>query len=290
MPGQTFTVYRPEIWQPKIDQAFKEKLYLTKFFSDYSDAVTEGGKTVLIPHDAIYTATAVTTTTGDIAGNLVTDTMTRLDIDKWYKASMIKADFQAAQIGKQYRIKELYAQNMAHAIAKQLEQDLIALFTAANFSRVVNASTAGLKASDLEAAIAIAESYNIPREEMAFILHPKAYYQEVLAVQKLYDASQFGKVSLPTGNLDTVYGVPIIVSPLVGASNASIEGGAHRNMLVHTRAIAFAIGNLPGGSTMGVRLQEKQSENLRVHVVADIVYGVKKVGNSYRGVRLISKN
>lgn len=290
MPGQTFTVYRPEVWQPVIDRKFKEKLYLTKFFSDFSDEVTEGGRTVLIPHDALYTATAVTTTTGDIAGNLVTDTMTRLDIDKWYKASMIKADFQAAQIGKQYRIKEIYAQNMAHAIAKQLEQDIIALFTASNFSRVVNASTAGLKASDLEAAIAIAESYNIPREEMIFLFHPKAYFQEVLAVQKLYDASQFGKSSTPTGNLDTIYNVPVVISTLVSPSNPSIEGGGHRNMLVHSRAIAFAIGNLPGGSSMGVRLQEKQSENLRVHIVADIVYGVKKVGDSYRGVRLISKN
>jgi hypothetical protein len=288
--AQTFQIYRPEIWQPKIDRKFKEKLSLTRFFSDFSDAVLEGGRTVLIPHDALYTATAVTTTTGDIVGNLVTDTMTRLDIDKWYKASMVKADFQAAQIGKQYRVKEIYAENMAHSIAKKLEQDIIALFTAANFSRVVNASTAGLKGSDLEAAIGIAESYNIPREEMIFFLHPKAYYGEVLGVQKLYDASSFGKPSLIQGTHDVLYGVPVVVSSLVGASNASIEGGKHRNMLVHARAIAFAIGNLPGGSTAGVRLQEKTSEHLRVHIVADIVYGVKKVGDSYRGVRLISKN
>jgi hypothetical protein len=216
--------------------------------------------------------------------------MTRLDIDKWYKASMVKADFQAAQIGKQYRLKEIYAENMAHSITKQLETDIIALFTAANFAPVVNASTAGIKSSDLEAAIGIAESYNIPREEMMFFFHPKAYFGEVLAVQKLYDASQFGKVSLVQGSHDQMYGIPVVVSSMVGAPNASIEGGKHRNMLVHTRAIAFALGNLPGGTPSGVRLQEKTSEHLRVHVVADIVYGVKKVGDSYRGVRIISKN
>jgi len=227
MPGQTFTVYRPEVWQPKIDQLFKEKLYLTKFFSDYSDSVTEGGRTVLIPHDALYTATAVTTTTGDIAGNLVTDTMTRLDIDKWYKASMIKADFQAAQIGKQYRIKELYAQNMAHAISKQLETDLIGLFTAANFSRVVNASTAGLKASDLEAAIAIAESYNIPREEMAFILHPKAYQVvrrlvEILRCKSLKLLEHLNKIvetisseTQKWGRSETIIGTPLLALRVV---------------------------------------------------------------------------
>jgi hypothetical protein len=288
--AQTYLVYRPDVWSPYIDRLFKEKLTAQKFFKDYSDYVTEGGKSIMIPSDAIYTVTSVTTTTGDVTGNLVTDTRTILDINTWKAVTRVFADFQAAQVAKNYRIKEVYAENMAHALAKSLDTDLFALATATNISRVVNASTAGLKSSDLEAAIGIIESYNIPREECAFFFAPKAYYSEVLSVQKLYDASQFGKASLITGNQDQIYGVPVFLTNDLPASNASIEGGAHRNLLIHSRAFAYALGNLPGGTPSGVRMQEKASENLRVTVVADIMYGVKKVGNSYRGVRLISKN
>lgn len=289
-PGQTYLVYRPDVWSPFIDRVFKTRLSAAKFFKDFSDGVTAGGKTLMIPSDAEYTSANVTTTSGDITANLVTDTRSILDINTWKHVARIFADYQAAQVGSQYRIKEVYAENMAHALAKAFEVDLFGLATAANISRVVNASTAGIKSSDLEAAIGIIESYNVPREECMFFLKPKVYFSEVLAVQKLYDASQFGKPSIIQGSHDQVYGVPISLSNNLLAPNASIEGGAGRNLLIHNRAWAYAFGNLPGGMASGVRLQEKQSENLRVTAVADIMYGVKKLGNSYRAVRIISKN
>ena len=293
MSSQTYLVYRPDLWSPRIDRMFKEKLYLARFFQDFSDDVTEGGKSIHIPHDAIYTAANVTTTTGDITGNLVTDTRTVLDINTWKHVARVFADFQAAQVAKQYRIKEIYAENMAHALAKTLENDIIGIFTATNPSRSINASTAGIKSSDLEAALSIIESYSIPREECIWFFHPKAYYGEVLAVQKLYDASQFGKPSLIQGSHDQLYGIPVVVSTLVPvtatAEGIVSPGRGYRNLLVHRRAVAYALGNLPGGTPSGIRLQEKVGENLRVTYVADIMYGVKKLGDSYRGVRLLSK-
>jgi len=292
--GQTYLVYRPDIWSPVIDRMFKEKLYLANFFQNFSDEVTEGGKSVHIPHDAIYTPGDITTTTGSITANIVTDTRTVLDINVWKGVARVFADFQAAQVAKQYRIKEIYAENMAHALAKQLENSIIGIFTSANPSRSVIATKAGIKSSDLEAAISIIESYSIPRDECIWFFHPKTYYGEVLAVQKLYDASQFGKPSLIQGSHGVLYGIPVVISTLVPKTDRG-EGtyGAgrfgFRNLLVHRRAVAFALGNLPGGTPSGVRLQEKQSEALRVTYIADIMYGVKKLGDSYRGIRLISK-
>ena len=32
MPGQTFLVYRPDIWTPRIDRKFKERLFLVEEF------------------------------------------------------------------------------------------------------------------------------------------------------------------------------------------------------------------------------------------------------------------
>jgi len=289
--GQSYVIYRPDIWGPYIDNIFKEKLFCAKFFEDFSDGVTEGGKTLVIPSAAAYTPSSVTTTTGDITANVVTDTGTRLDINNWEHVARVFTDFQQAQVAKNFRIKEIYADNMAHALAKSLDDDLMGLFTDSSVSRAVNASTAGLKSSDLEAALSIIESYNIPREECAWFFHPKAYFNEVLAVQKYYDAGQFGKgTPVAVGSHDYLYGVPVFVTNQVPTSATSSEGGGHRNLLVHMRAACYAIGNLPGGMPSGVRIQEKEGENLRKVVVADIMYGVKQLGGSYRAVRLISAN
>jgi len=91
-----------------------------------------------------------------------------------------------------------------------------------------------------------------------------------------------------------LYGVPVVVTSQVNLGSASAEkASGHRNFLIHHRALAYALGNLPqsGNSSAmpsGVRMQEKQSEDLRTTIVADIMYGVKTVGGSYKGVRLIS--
>src|SRR3990167_10943419 len=108
--AQTYLVFRPDVWQPKIDLVFKTKLMAARFFDDYSDGVTEGGKSIMIPHDAEYTPAAITTTTGDITANLITDTRTILDINTWQGVARVFADYQAAQVGRQYRLKEMYGE------------------------------------------------------------------------------------------------------------------------------------------------------------------------------------
>jgi hypothetical protein len=294
--SQTYVIYRPDIWCPKIDEVFRATLVSSKFFTDYSDYVTEGGKSIVIPSGAAYTAHAITATTGDITGSLITDTGTRLDIDKWYGVERVFADFQAAQVASNYRAKEVYAKDMAFALAKYFDAAVMALFTAAYPSRAVVASTAGIKSSDLESAMGILESYNIPKEECAFIFHPKAYFNEVLAVQKYYDASIFGSpTALKSGSQGNLYNVPVYITSQIPSSGASAEGGAHRNLYVHSRAIGFAFGNLPMTGDAyavpsGVRFCTLPAEAHRVTYAADIMYGVKTIGGSYRGVRLISKN
>jgi len=282
-----------------IDKTFKARLTCAKFFTDFSDYLTEGGRSLVIPYSAAYTAGAITTTTGQITGNLVVDTGVRLDLNLWYGVARVFADFQKVQVMSNYRIKEIFAEEMAYALAKQLDSSLMGLFTLTNPSRVVNASTAGIHSSDLESALGIIESYNIPREECAFFFSPKAYFNEVLAVQKLYDASQFGKASLITGTHDAIYGVPVYVTSQLPTTELdeiapTTTGRGHRCLLVHKRCAGYAIGNLPMTGNAysmpsGVRLQEKDAEALRSTVIADIMYGVKKIGNSYRGVRIICK-
>lgn len=264
-----------------------------KFFQDFSDYVTEGGKSIHIPTQSQYTTASVTTTTGDITANMVVDSRTILDINTWKHVARVFADYQAAQVSSNYRLKEIFADSMAYALAKDLDTAILALVTATNPAPAAADSTNGLRSSTLEAALSLIESYNIPREECMWFFHPKTYYKEVMAVQKLYDASQFGKPSLIQGTHDTLYGVPVTVTSQVGEATitdsmyATTKGHViHRNSLLHNSFAAYALGNLPNGTPSGVRIQEKASENLRTTVVGDIMYGVKALGGSYKGVRV----
>lgn len=293
--AQSYLVYRPDVWAPRVDAIFKARLVAAKFFMDFSDYVTEGGKSIHIPSQAQYTTGSVTTTTGDITANMVVDSRTILDINTWKHVARVFADYQAAQVSSNYRLKEIFADSMAYALAKDLDSAILGLMTTTNPAPVVADTVAGggIKASTLEAALAIIESYNIPREECMWFFHPKSYYKEVMAVQKLYDASQFGKPSLIMGTHDTLYGVPVTVTSQVPICNitewyATTRGrDAHRNAILHNSFAAYALGNLPNGTPSGVRIQEKQSENLRTTVVGDIMYGVKALGGSYKGCRVI---
>ncbi len=107
----------------------------------------------------------------------------------------------------------------------------------------------------------------------------------------------FGKITpLADGTHDSLYNVPVFVTTQVATAGASAEGTGYRCALMHKRAIAYALGNLPmdrpnsSRVASGVRFSQLPAEALRETYVADIMYGGKTVGGSYRGVRLISKN
>ncbi len=81
--AQSYLVYRPDKWAARYDPIFKARLVAANFFKDFSDYVTEGGKSIHIPTQAYYQTASVTTTTGDITANMVIDSRTILDINTW---------------------------------------------------------------------------------------------------------------------------------------------------------------------------------------------------------------
>lgn len=296
MPNQSFNpVFTPTVWSPRIYFFLKNKLIAKQVFDDFSDEVTQGGDTINIPYIADgFSATAILTTNGVVAGTSISDTKTALVVNQWLGNALIISDFQMAQVAKSYRLKESYMMAQGYALAKKLDVDIIRLAASATITTVGNSVTA-LLATTIEKAMSILSSRSVPLNECNFIMHPKTYYKRIFGVQKFYDASQYGKATLPQGVVDYLYGVPVVVTQQITTTTQATDGqragSGFRNLLVHKTAFAFAIGNIPGANTLnGVRLTEGRVNgvDLATKVTADVAYGVKLV-NASRVINIIDK-
>ena len=290
--GTNYFPFRPDQWSAQVNRFFYNKLVLAPFFWNVSDDVTGGGKTVVIPSTTeTFSALSVSTTTGEVTSTILSDTVIRLDIDKWYSSSRVISDYMAAQVDSKYGGFDMYQQDLAYALAKQLDMDLIdAAGDVGNTNFAFGTSTSSMSATSLESGIALMESYSIPRDGLMFVFHPQAYWNGPMKRQKLYDASQFGKASLPLGIHDMLYGVPVVLTQQVhkdgtraqSTGSAGQRASGYNNLLVHTKKVVYALGNLEGPASAGIRIKVgTPTEHLRTKIIADIMYGVKSANKNY---------
>lgn len=272
-----FDVFRPELWTPRITRFFEEKLYAARFFLDYSAEVVDAD-TVHIPHISdVFTATAIPVTSGTIAVTEISETKTDLIVDKWFGSAFMITKFEEREIMKRPNIISEYQQAMGYRLGKEFETTLLASTSLiASVPAHAGLTTTDLVSTNLEHAMGILTSNSIPKEECRFFFHPKVYWGDIMAIQKFYDASQFGRTSVPEGAHDILYGVPVVLTPNVPLESAEL---GIANSLVHPSFMAFA--------RTGVNFVEKPSENLRRKIIADIIWGHRILHND-RCVRLLS--
>ena len=288
--SQTYTVFTPSIWSPRINFWFSQNLVAAKFFDNYSDDVSGGGDTIYIPSlSQAFTVGDVAVTNGTVAATNVSDTKSALSLSTWSGSAFVLTDFQAAQAMKSYRIRENYMQKMAYDLAKSMDQAIIRV--GAGITPSVGDSSTALLATTIEKAFGILASYSVPKSECVLFVSPKTYWNRIMAISKYYDASQFGRPSLPTGVQDLLYGVPVVITELITTCTYAAESGSaaagYRNFLIHKSAIVYALANLDGGGS-GPRLQIKDNGDLAVKPTGDIAYGTLLL-NAARGVKILDK-
>ena len=287
MATTSFSLFEPEVWDPKVDRFFKMALKAAPHFYDASALVEAGGKAVYIPKVGDnFTATAIGATTGEVGNTAVNDTSTQVTLDRWLGSKIRITDNDLAKVSRSYSLQREYAIAITQAVAQQADKELLA--NVGSIARNVNDTTTSLVALDLEEAISITESYYCPKDQMTWFFTPKCFWGEIMNISKYYNQYQFGKAVTPSGVLNTLYGIPVVVSsnlPLVAGSNAKKLGA-----LTNRNTIAFAFFNLPGAqNSTGLRLTTAvhPGGHLRTDVTADIQFG-DNIMNSYHGVTIHS--
>lgn len=298
--GTNYRVFSPEVWTDVVRGYFKNKLYAAKFFEDWSNQLaSQGGDVINMPvMTPGMTPASLTTTTGDITDYTFTETKVTLTVNSWLYASRKFSDFELMRIKNNYNLQNRYLRDdIAFKLANSLDQALIGQSgVAGNIQLHTGTSLVAVNNTAITECLRIAESYSMPIEEMAFFVHPTTYYGQLLRRTMLIDASQFGKpvVGVEEGTvkpLGSLYGRPVYVSNNVGLAQGLGTDGypatARRNLFVHPRCLAFALGNTGGG--MGTpRLQTQPVANaLASRIVGDLAYGVV-AADKYAGVRMMN--
>lgn len=271
-------VFEPTIWGQKINDIYRNKINLAKFFTDRSDEVSGGGDTIKTP--GLSAMTAYTKTNGSaVTLSSPTETAINLVVNTWKHVAFSIEDLEAAQVKKSYNMQSRYASNAAYTMAKQLEVAIAALFPSFTTNVVgLVAGTANMSQVDINSALATATVLGMDLEEAAFIMHPNTFYRQVQALA-IYNSA----INSPTADPATkapiamLWGQPVIVSvdvPVTGAGNARC------NLFAVPDAIHFATAALPTRNnsvvgTSNVRVTSSYVPEYQAEVVvADLAYGV----------------
>ena len=271
--GSSYRVFRPEEWSDYVRVFFRTKLAAAPHFMDFSDDVSGGGEMITIPHVAEGpTPTALTTTTGVITENVISDTRTQLTINSWVANAMRFTDYQMAQIAAKYNLQAEYAKMMAYGVSKNFDTCLIQTVQSGLITRAVTSSITAISATNIRDALQIIDSYSVPQADCIMITHPKHYWS-LMRNQQLYNASVYGRgAPLAEGGMDRIFGIPVIITTNIPDTSTGLKPVS----IIHKRAVAYAVGAIPGMGKSGPRLQYmKSSEGLYHKLIADLMFGVK---------------
>lgn len=263
--------WTPEIFSDYVKIFFKQNLVAASHFTDFSDDVAAGGDAIYIPGLAELDAPSdVTQSTGALTDRYVSDTRTKLLLNTWKAYSLRFTDFHMAQIASKYSVQKRYAEAIAHNLAKTFDTALLEAARDGLTLRVGDSSS--LSVTNCREAMAIIDSYSIPRDGLLWIMGTRSYW-DLMRRSAIYDASIFGGGNAPmaTGKHGSLFGVPITLTTQVPQQIIGID---ETNFLVHPRTIAYAFANIDGSSS-GVRIQLIKGDGLYKRLVGDIAYGVK---------------
>jgi len=277
----------PEIWSEGIYKFFERKSVLRGLIDDYS-AVFSGagfGDVLHIPEISLITASNKVATE-DVSYNAAATTETQLTVNKHKYVAKLFEDVLEIQGNVDMVAK--YTKMMGEALARQVDADIFSELAGLNES-ITLATDDTLTIAEFESALANLGENDVPYMDgdvamvvnptlMADILNPSAGLASYFIRN---DASGDGS-GLRTGNVGSLYGVDVYMS---NSFETGGDAGSTSGAIFHKTAAAIAV-------QQDVRVQSEYSiDALGTKVVADLLYGVKRIDDSdnKKGIRFRNK-
>ena len=288
----------PELWSDDIIAAYKKTLVMGNLVSKINH-VGKKGDTIHIPSPTRGTASAKAENT---VVNIEANTESKVDIliNKHYQHSRLIEDIVAVQ-GLD-SLRRFYTDDSGYALAKQIDNDIMAHFENLNRSGTTLDDTwdGGYAGADGTTAFADATTGNgsdlaeagilrtvqrlddadVPMDGRKFVIPPIAK-RDLLNIAEYTSADFISGRPTVTGTIGNLYGMDVIVSS--NCPNFAADDGStfyRACLMFHKDAIVFA-------EQMSIRSQvQYKQEYLADLLTSDCLYGVGELRND-AGIALI---
>lgn len=223
--------YIQEKWTRDIQQPFDKMLAAADLVQDRSGLVADGGDILNIPFTAGVNARAKVASTA-ITYDSPEGAPVVLNIDKHYYIGVLIEDI--AKIQASYDLKAAFQQRMAEALARQIDTDLMTLYTGAG---TTVSGGAAVDDADILAVVTAFDVANTPATQRYGIIghNTKA---DLLGVNKYVAYDQTGKTGKAVdGSTDftgSIYGMELYHSGNV------VTATTGHNLFFHKKAINLA--------------------------------------------------
>jgi N4-gp56 family major capsid protein len=228
MAGSTTSTLQyllPQIVQEAMFVA-NERSIMRGLVKNYSLAPGQG-KTVNVPIYPVQTASTLTEG-NEISNTAVSTNQAQLTVSTAAIRTLVT---DLARTAASSNVVADLGRLFGEAIAKKIDQDLLALFS--GFSTVVGSNSTTFSAALLAQAIAKLRANAVPSDELACVVHPYIAYDLKSALTNTYANPNAGVIqngAMQTGYVGTLFGVPVFESSNIADSTGDSIGGVFHRM------------------------------------------------------------
>ena len=228
--------YVQEKWTRDIQKPFDAKLQIAKLVQDRSGLISDGGDTIHVPFTAGVNARAKVAAT-NITYDSPEGAPVELVIDKHYYVGVLIEDL--AKVQSNYDLKSAFQDRMSEALARQIDTDLMALYSEAG-ETVSGGAAVGDE--DILSVVAYFDASNTPQSQRRGVIGHNTK-GDLLGVNKYTAYDQTGKTGKAVDGTDglvgNVYGMDLYHSGNVPVATTG------RNLFFHKSAITKAVQQKP---------------------------------------------
>lgn len=225
--------YIQEKWTREIQQPFNKVLQAKKLVQDRSGLIADGGDVLNIPFAGTVNARAKAAATG-LTYDSPEGTPVTINIDKHYYVGVMIEDI--AKVQGSYDLKSAFQERMSEALARQIDTDLMGLYTAAG---TTVAGGANITDANILAIVTAFDVSDTPMEGRRGLIgaNTKA---DLLGINKYTAYDQTGKTGAAVGDGDnsglvgSLYGMDVYYSGNVALATTG------RNIFFHKKALTMA--------------------------------------------------
>lgn len=260
----------PEIWSQETQVATESNLVAAKRVKRFDTDVRQKGDVIHVPKVSNLAATAKVAETV-LAFSGPTEDKVDITINKHFYISFLLEDILDAQSA--YNTSEEYKGKISYGLAKQVDSDVLGLYT----SITQTVGTAATPPGDPQylRAIQYLDDADAPMEDRSLIMSP-SLKATLLGIDKFVDQDFVGDRPVVNGIFGQRYGVSLFVS-----TNVPLSSGNPINQMFHKEAYALAM-------QRDLKVESQRIlEYLGTLTVGQVLYGVAAYRTAF-GVQFLS--